>query len=179
MPFPTTQQVNLPACSPHCPFNAERQAEKLWIPISKSLVWPDSESNPSQQLQRRTFLPLDDRSCYFGLNTGDQDKIWAPLTTTCYNYVAAVGRILRVKVFAFCYSKNKEGAKESYTRSLFLLGEHHEITQGQRKKSFNILRHTIVYCTCSSWWIFISAKPIPKCEYCYWNICNCNLVLCQ
>ena len=26
MPFPTAQQVNLPACSPHCPFNAERQA---------------------------------------------------------------------------------------------------------------------------------------------------------
>ena len=27
--FPTAQQVNLPACSPHCPFNAERQAGKL------------------------------------------------------------------------------------------------------------------------------------------------------
>ena len=26
MPFPTAQQVNLPACSPHCPFNAKRQA---------------------------------------------------------------------------------------------------------------------------------------------------------
>ena len=29
MPFPMAQQVNLPACSPHCFFNAERQAEKL------------------------------------------------------------------------------------------------------------------------------------------------------
>ena len=26
MPFPTAQQVNLPACFPHCPFNAKRQA---------------------------------------------------------------------------------------------------------------------------------------------------------
>ena len=29
MPFPTTQQVYLPTCFPHCPFNAERQAGKL------------------------------------------------------------------------------------------------------------------------------------------------------
>ena len=36
--FPTAQPVNLPACSLHCSFNAERQAEKLRIPISKSLV---------------------------------------------------------------------------------------------------------------------------------------------
>ena len=27
--FPTALQVNLPACFPHCPFNAERQAGKL------------------------------------------------------------------------------------------------------------------------------------------------------
>ena len=26
MSFPTAQQVNLPACSSHCSFNAERQA---------------------------------------------------------------------------------------------------------------------------------------------------------
>ena len=26
MPFPRAQQVNLPACSSRCPFNAERQA---------------------------------------------------------------------------------------------------------------------------------------------------------
>ena len=38
VPFPTAQQVNLPACSPDCPFNAERQAGKLCIPISQSLV---------------------------------------------------------------------------------------------------------------------------------------------
>ena len=29
VPLPTVQQVNLPACSPHCPFNAECQAGKL------------------------------------------------------------------------------------------------------------------------------------------------------
>ena len=28
MPFPTTQLVNLPACSPDCPFNAERQLSR-------------------------------------------------------------------------------------------------------------------------------------------------------
>ena len=27
-PFPMAQQVNLPACSPHCPFSAEYQAGK-------------------------------------------------------------------------------------------------------------------------------------------------------
>ena len=27
MPFPTAPQVNVPACSSHCPFDAERQAE--------------------------------------------------------------------------------------------------------------------------------------------------------
>ena len=36
--FPTTQQVNLLTCSPHCPYNAERRAGKLCIPILKSLV---------------------------------------------------------------------------------------------------------------------------------------------
>ena len=29
MPFPTAQQVNFPACSPHCFINAERQVGKL------------------------------------------------------------------------------------------------------------------------------------------------------
>ena len=29
--FPKPQQVNLPVCSAHCPFNAERQTRKLWI----------------------------------------------------------------------------------------------------------------------------------------------------
>ena len=38
MPFPITQQVNLPTCSHYCPFNAERQAGKLWKPILKSLL---------------------------------------------------------------------------------------------------------------------------------------------
>ena len=55
VPFPTAQQVHLPACSSHCPFNAERQAGKLWIPILKWLVWLDSESNPSLQLKRQTL----------------------------------------------------------------------------------------------------------------------------
>ena len=32
MPCPRTQQANLPACSPHPPLNAERQAGKQWIP---------------------------------------------------------------------------------------------------------------------------------------------------
>ena len=58
VPFPMTQQVNLLACSSQCPFNAERQAEKLWIPILKSLVRPDSESNPSLQLKRQTLYTI-------------------------------------------------------------------------------------------------------------------------
>ena len=36
--FQTAQQVNFAACSSHCPFNAERHAGKLRIPILKSLV---------------------------------------------------------------------------------------------------------------------------------------------
>ena len=31
-------QISLPACFPHCPFNAERRAGKLRIPILRSLV---------------------------------------------------------------------------------------------------------------------------------------------
>ena len=40
MSFPAAQQVNLPACSSRCPFNAERQAGKLRIPLLKSLFDP-------------------------------------------------------------------------------------------------------------------------------------------
>ena len=46
---PTAQQGHLQACFPLCPFNAEHQAEKLRIPIFKSLVFPDWESNLSLQ----------------------------------------------------------------------------------------------------------------------------------
>ena len=35
VPSPRTQNANLPACSPQPPLNAERQAEKLWIPFFK------------------------------------------------------------------------------------------------------------------------------------------------
>ena len=56
--FRTTQQVNLPACFPHCPYNAERQARKMSIAILKSLVWSDSESNPSLEFPRQMFYPL-------------------------------------------------------------------------------------------------------------------------
>ena len=63
VPFPTAQ-VNLPACSTHCFFDTERQAGELRIPIIKSMVWPDSESNPSLQLLRWILLPLGHLSCY-------------------------------------------------------------------------------------------------------------------
>ena len=45
MLFPAAEKVDLLAYSPYCIFNVERQAGKLWIPILKSLVRPDSESN--------------------------------------------------------------------------------------------------------------------------------------
>ena len=38
---PSTQQANLPACSPQPPLNAERQAGKLRIPFFK-VFWYDS-----------------------------------------------------------------------------------------------------------------------------------------
>ena len=37
--FPTTQQLNLPACSPHCPINAERQQfERDWIDPTRNQI---------------------------------------------------------------------------------------------------------------------------------------------
>ena len=36
VPFPTAQQVNLPACLPHCPFKAERQAGKQFLAFKLS-----------------------------------------------------------------------------------------------------------------------------------------------
>ena len=52
--FPTALQVqaNLPTCSSNCPCKNERQAGKPQIPILKSLVWPDLESDQSLQLLR-------------------------------------------------------------------------------------------------------------------------------
>ena len=38
----TTREWN----SPHYPLNAERQAEKLWMPILKTLVWLDTVIEP-------------------------------------------------------------------------------------------------------------------------------------
>ena len=38
LPFPTALQINLPACCPSCPFNAERQRGKVGIPLLKSMV---------------------------------------------------------------------------------------------------------------------------------------------
>ena len=42
IPFPTTQQVNLLACSAHCTFDVERQAGKLQISIFRSSVLPNT-----------------------------------------------------------------------------------------------------------------------------------------
>ena len=55
VPFPTAQQTNLPVCSPHRSFNAERQAGKLWIPTTKSLVWL-STAPETDVLTIRPFL---------------------------------------------------------------------------------------------------------------------------
>ena len=44
--FPAAQQVNLPACSPHCPSDAQRQAGKLGIPILSH--WFDLTRNQTQ-----------------------------------------------------------------------------------------------------------------------------------
>ena len=51
------QQVNLLACSPHCPFSAECQAGKREYQFYCHWFDPTrTESNPSLQLQRRTLL---------------------------------------------------------------------------------------------------------------------------
>ena len=67
--FPTAQ-VNLPAYSPCCFFNTERQVRKL--------VYPESESNPSLHLQRRTLLPLGHLSL--------DNRYISSVTTTTINY---------------------------------------------------------------------------------------------
>ena len=50
-----TTQVNLPACSPHRPFNSERQTGKLCIPIFKSSFDPTKHRNLSLPFQKLTF----------------------------------------------------------------------------------------------------------------------------
>ena len=64
MPFPMARQVNLWASSLHCPFNAERQAEKLQIRFLNSLLKTDSKSNHSLLIQRQTLYPLGYLSCF-------------------------------------------------------------------------------------------------------------------
>ena len=69
MPIPTAEQVNLPACSPHLPFNAERQAVELAVSVNTGtnfevigLTKPGI--NQSLQQQRRTLYLLGHQSCY-------------------------------------------------------------------------------------------------------------------
>ena len=64
--FPNGTTSKLAGLSSHCPFNAERQAGKLWIPSSKSLVWPDAESNPSLQLKTQTLYTTWPSELVFG-----------------------------------------------------------------------------------------------------------------
>ena len=63
VPFSPAQQVNLSVCLPVVPFNAECQAGKPQIAMSKVLVWPDSESKPSLHLQTHTFISLGHLGC--------------------------------------------------------------------------------------------------------------------
>ena len=63
VPFQTAQEVNLRACSPHCPFNAQDQAEKLWM---RNSHWFDPTWNqtPSTiQLQTHALSPVSHLSC--------------------------------------------------------------------------------------------------------------------
>ena len=76
VPFLTTQQVNLPACSSHCPFTkyktqytdplmlSIKQGNCEYTPMLQSLVWPNLQSNPSLQLSRQMLLQLGNLSCY-------------------------------------------------------------------------------------------------------------------
>ena len=79
MPFPTAQLVNLPACSPHCPYNAERQAKKAMntnfkvIDLNRLGIKPESAApeadaftpRPSELYfkQRSNFLQM--QNCTF------------------------------------------------------------------------------------------------------------------
>ena len=38
MPLPTTQEVNLPACFPHCPFNAKRPLRREVVNINLKVI---------------------------------------------------------------------------------------------------------------------------------------------
>ena len=83
VPFPTAQQVSLPPCSSHSPFIAERQAGKLWIPMLKSLVWPDSESN----------LPKSTASKADALTTRPSELLFLNLLPHCYNIRASLHKM--------------------------------------------------------------------------------------
>ena len=70
MPFPTAQQVNLPACSPHCPAKAERQAGSCdchfeVIGLTRFGIKPESTAPEADALTTRSFELL--KFCLFDL----------------------------------------------------------------------------------------------------------------
>ena len=62
MSFPKAQQVNLLACAPHCPFNAERQAGKAVnsnfkvIGLIRLKIKPEATAPGADALNAWTFL---------------------------------------------------------------------------------------------------------------------------
>ena len=62
----TAQQVNLPACSPHCPFNAERRAG---LSIPKSLIFYDIAIGVGG-------LGFDSRVSQVRHSVANEDLIW-------------------------------------------------------------------------------------------------------
>ena len=64
MPCPRTQQASLPACSPHYPYYAKRQAGKAVNTIFLKVFWDDStwEMNPRSTDCEADALPLRHRA---------------------------------------------------------------------------------------------------------------------
>ena len=88
MPFKTAQ-VNVPACSVHCPLNAERQTGKLLITI---VGWPDLEWSQSPELQRRTPLPLCHLSCWSATTRHNSTKSVINSPEICPKSLATISR---------------------------------------------------------------------------------------
>ena len=98
VPFPTVQQVNLPTCSPHYSFNAERQAKKVVnsnfkvIGLTQLGIKPKSISSEADPLTTRPSEILKDllwayfaaveRKFEINLGSFPTDAAYCPANTT-------------------------------------------------------------------------------------------------
>ena len=102
-----TSSLNLPACFPHFPLNAERQAGKLWIPILKSLVWPDAKLQHQLQIVNLTGTIATYYFCWsthrVSIKTSSYSQYYAEARNECWIVLFA-----KEHVFLFFFNLKKK-----------------------------------------------------------------------